>query len=318
MRIFFDARELYFLTQYVPVFRVLAERGVDCTFVSYANRPEQEASIRRAFADLSLPTIHVGTKEDGLALYREQRPDWIVFGRNYAYTRELPAGTRTAMLYHGIGMKTDMYDAGLNLHDVRFIEGDYYRERVRALFPEANLAAVGYPKIDGLLGPEPMRPRVDLERIGLDPSRRTILYAPSHGPSSFKKMSMKWPKHLGDCNLIVKAHQLSFFGSRRASHRRRMKTWARYPNVHVAPIDSFDPVPYMNVADVLVSDTSAVLYEFAATGKFDRSRIVVEQSWFRHELSSKSPGTTFVYRPPLSDLPPRRVPATCKGLTPRR
>ena len=46
-----------------------------------------------------------------------------------------------------------------------------------------------------------------------------------------------------------------------------MALWSRSPNVHVAPIDAYDPAPYMNVADILVSDMSAVVFEFASTGK---------------------------------------------------
>jgi CDP-glycerol glycerophosphotransferase (TagB/SpsB family) len=46
-----------------------------------------------------------------------------------------------------------------------------------------------------------------------------------------------------------------------------MQLWARAPNCYVAPLDEFDPVPFMTVSDLLISDASSVLFEFAATGK---------------------------------------------------
>jgi hypothetical protein len=266
-RILFDARELYFLNQYGPVYLALQRRGVDCGFVAYANREQDGERIRRAFTERELPTTWVETREEGLAHYQSEAPDWIVFGREYAYTHQLPEGTRTAMLYHGSGMKSSMYGPGLLDHDVRFMEGGYFTRRVRALDPGARVAEVGSPKIDPLHWPEAERPRLDLEALGLDPAKPTVLYAPTHGPSSFPNMSDRWPEEFGEFNLLVKAHQLSFFSSKRRSHREKMETWSCHPNVHVAPIESYDPSPYINAADVLVSDLSAVVFEFASTGK---------------------------------------------------
>jgi CDP-glycerol glycerophosphotransferase (TagB/SpsB family) len=83
-------------------------------------------------------------------------------------------------------------------------------------------------------------------------------------PSSFPKMDEQFPAHFADFNVLVKAHSLSFFGGKKKSHRRLMELWARSPNVHVASYDDFDPLPYMASADLLISDESSVLFEFAA------------------------------------------------------
>ncbi len=266
-RIFFDARELYFLTQYIPVYRVLEARGIECHFVAYDNRSSHRSAIRAGFDALELPTIWVEDKQQGLDVYRREAPDWIVFGRSYGLTSQLPAATRTAQLYHGIGMKTDMWAPGLVNHDVRFVEGSYYSERLRGLFPDACQVDVGYPKIDPLLCAEEQRPRLDLEALGLDPKKKTLLYAPTHSPTSFPNMRDDWPAEFEGYNLIVKPHQLSYFSSKRQTHREKMDLWARSPNVHIAPIEAFDAAPYMNTADLMISDLSAVLFEFAATGK---------------------------------------------------
>jgi hypothetical protein len=263
MKIVFDTRELYFLTQYLPVYRVLAARGVECRFALYENRPTQLAAVRKAVERLRLPAHWFDTKESGLAWYRAERPDWIVFGNGYGYLAELPPATRTAQLYHGIGTKTDVYSPTLTEMDVRFLEGPHYVERLRALYPQANFAAVGYAKVDPFFYPERERPRLDLAALGLDPAKRTLLYAPTHMPSSFPRMSAEFPAHFADFNVLVKPHSLSFFGGKRRSHRERMQLWSRAPNVHVASYDEYDPLPYMASADLLISDESSVLFEFA-------------------------------------------------------
>jgi hypothetical protein len=267
VHVVFDTRELYFLTQYLPVWRELARRGVEASFVAYHNRPQAQEAMRRAFEAARLPVTWCATKEDGLAHYRHLAPDWVVFGNGYAHTDQLLERTRTAMLYHGIGMKSDVYAPQLVEHDVRFVEGPHYVRLLGEMYPRAALVAVGYAKTDPLFWPEERRPRFDLAAAGLDPARPTLLYAPTHSPSSFALMSEDFPAHFEGWNVLVKPHYLSWFSSSRRSHRRLMELWSGAPNCHVAPLEQFDPVPFMAVADLLVSDASSVLFEFAATGK---------------------------------------------------
>ncbi len=267
MRVVFDTRELYFLTQYLPVYRALRKRGADCRFVAYHNRPTMLDGMRKAFERWDLPVEWCETREDGLAYHQREKPDWIFFGNAYGYHDALPRETRSAMLFHGIGMKLSKYAPGLMVHDVRFIEGPFYERKLRAMYPEAELRAVGHAKLDPLFGPAEDRPRFDLEAAGLDPAKRTLLYAPTHSPSSFPRMSPDWPEHFRDFNLLVKPHYLSHFGGKRRRHRELMSIWSEAPNVYVAPIDSWDPLPFMAAADLLISDVSAMALEFAAMDK---------------------------------------------------
>ena len=263
MLIVFDTRELYFLTQYLPVYRTLRARGIDCRFVAYHNRPTQLAAMQKAFERLELPVIWFETREQGLEWYRREAPDWIVFSNGYPYLAELAPRTQTAMLYHGIGTKSDVYSPTLMQMSVRFVEGPHYVARLLTQYPGANLVPVGYAKIDPLFWPASERPRLDLAALGLDPAKRTLLYAPTHMPSSFPKMADEFPAHFADFNLLVNPHSLSFFGGKKDSHRRLMRLWSRAPNVRVASFDDYDPLPYMAAADLLISDESSVLFEFA-------------------------------------------------------
>jgi hypothetical protein len=267
VQIVFDTRELYFLTQYLPVHSELERRGIESTFVAYHNRPDALEAMRRAFDAARLPVAWFATKEAGLEHYRQLAPDWIVFGNGYAYTAELPERTRTAMLYHAIGMKSSVYAPQLVEHDVRFVEGPHYVREIGGRYPDANLVPVGYAKVDPLFWPAERRPRFDLAAAGLDPKKPTLLYAPTHSPSSFGRMGDDFPADFADFNVVVKPHYLSFFSSTRRSHRRKMELWSRAPNCYVAPIEQFDPIPFMLAADVMVSDLSSVLFEYTSTGK---------------------------------------------------
>jgi hypothetical protein len=267
VHVVFDTRELYFLTQYLPVWRELTRRGVEASFVAYHNRPSAQEAMRRAFATAGLPVTWHATKEEGLEHYQRLAPDWVVFGNGYAFTDRLPGRTRSAMLYHGIGMKSDVYAPQLVEHDVRFVEGPHYVRLLGEMYPQAELVPVGYAKTDPLFWPEERRPRLDLAAVGLDAQKPTLLYAPTHSPSSFALMSEGFPGDFAGWNVLVKPHYLSFFSSARRSHRRLMELWSRAPNCHVASLEQFDPVPFMTVSDLLVSDASSVLFEFAATGR---------------------------------------------------
>ena len=75
MHIVFDTRELYFLTQYLPVHRELERRGIQSSFVAYHNRPEALEAMRRAFEAQRLPVSWQATKESGLEYYRKLEPD---------------------------------------------------------------------------------------------------------------------------------------------------------------------------------------------------------------------------------------------------
>ena len=264
MRVFFDALELYYTTQFTPVWAALRARGCECRLVHYQNRESELDALRRAFHALDVESVEVATKEEGLELYRSEKPDWILFGNAYDYAASLPPETRTAMLYHGTGTKLGHYNASQAEMDATFVAGPFYAEALRKRYPQATVTEVGYPKLDPLFGPAAERPRLDLEAVGLDPDKRTLLYAPTHVECTFPNMSDDWPADFEDFNLIVKPHQLSHFGTRRRAHRAKMDAWRDAPNCWIAPIDVFDPNPLMLASDLMISDTSGILFEFAA------------------------------------------------------
>src|SRR5690606_20286054 len=125
----------------------------------------------------------------GLSLaffYNEKSPDWIIFGNdNFNDFSSLKINTKTALLYHGIGVKACYYSAGLSNFSVRFTEGKFRQKKLEELYPLSNFYEVGFAKLDPLFDPEYYQfNQLNLESIGLDSEKKTILYAPTFYPRS--------------------------------------------------------------------------------------------------------------------------------------
>src|SRR3546814_8214981 len=69
--------------------------------------------LRGVVAREQLPATWCANREVSLRHYRQLKPDWIIFGNHYASLDELPTTTRSALLYHGIGIKSCYYDREL-------------------------------------------------------------------------------------------------------------------------------------------------------------------------------------------------------------
>src|SRR3546814_3309788 len=97
----------------------LRARGVDCSFVFYDD-PIYGELLRGVVAREQLPATWCANREVSLRHYRQLKPDWIIFGNHYASLDELPTTTRSALLYHGIGIKSCYYDRELAAMGLRF------------------------------------------------------------------------------------------------------------------------------------------------------------------------------------------------------
>lgn len=263
MKVIFDVQHLYYLPQFLPVQRELAARGHDTLFVFHEELENREALVA---ASEGLPHLQVRGAGDAHREYVAREPDWLIFGNGYDHLEELPQRTRTALLYHGIGVKRCYYGAGLMRMDLRFVEGEYRERELQRKYPEAKLRAVGFAKLDPLFR-DADAVRLDLARHGLDPSLPTVLYAPTYYPSSIERLPPDLPARFEGFNLLVKPHHFSWTKSYYSAQRRRLEAWSEFDNVHVAGVAEVSLLPFMAAADILVSEASSALFEFAALDK---------------------------------------------------
>lgn len=262
MKVIFDVQHLYYLPQFLPVQQELAARGHETLFVFHEELENREAL---AAASEGLPQLRVKGASDAHREYVNRAPDWLVFGNGYDHLDELPATTRAALLYHGIGVKRCYYGAGLMRMNLRFVEGEYRERELQRKYPDAKLRAVGFAKLDPLFNDASVG--LDLAALGLDPSLPTVLYAPTYYPSSIERLPRDLPARFEGCNLLVKPHHFSWTKSYYGAQRRLLQSWSQFDNAYVAGVPEVSLLPFMAVADILVSEASSALFEFAALDK---------------------------------------------------
>ena len=182
---------------------------------------------------------------------------------------------RTIQFFHGVAGKYDLDNpgtlgaAGLDLVDrVAFINEDRMRRYVQSgAIRHEQAVLVGYPKGDDLVNGA--WPAAGIRQsLGLEPSRRTVLYAPTFSTAS--SLHLAGPRIIEallqtDANVIVKLHDRSM-----RIHPKhtggidwpvRLAAFESNPRFVLAR--GPDAGPLLSAADVLVTDHSTVGFEFA-------------------------------------------------------
>ncbi len=179
----------------------------------------------------------------------------------------------TIFLGHGTGdKKYGGYARNLLSYDYFFISGEKHLAKLRDVgleLPEEKLLKVGNPRFDDYVNKKIDR-NTYADYLGIrDRNRKTVLYAPTWRWGNgtllryYKKLCSEVTKEF---NLIIRPH----------FHERRfiptMKAWVRWKGLqHVyfsnpANIVRSDTMHDFAISDMLVSDTSSVLYEYLITG----------------------------------------------------
>jgi len=264
MKIIFDTLNVYYLPHFLPVYEELDRRGHDCHFVCYENKNDK-SRYDQCFSSQKLNVVWFNDQEESLRYYQQRQPDWIIFGNGYSLVDQLSEQTKTCQLNHGIGPKMCYYTISKDKMTVRFIEGDLRLEKIRGLFPDDNFIQTGYSKLDPLFKGDTTY--ADISSLGLDKKKPTLLYAPTFSPSSLGKFSEKFPSDFSEFNIIIKPHSFIYARKSYKADRQRLKKWQQYENVCVANAEELSLLPFMNYADIMVSEASSALFEFAALNK---------------------------------------------------
>src|SRR5262249_27610806 len=184
----------------------------------------------------------------------------------------LPRGTCRIEMFHGVGGKYG-FDAPTTSmrpwNRIFFVNERRLRNFIKAGAIDADSPAirlVGYPKLDALVNGTWSRGPV-LDSLGLDPSRPTILYAPTWSPaSSLNTMGAALIARLleTDANLIVKLHDRSRDERTRYSGGvdwvETLRPLLRRGRSVIAP--GSDISPYLVAADLMITDHSSAGFEY--------------------------------------------------------
>ncbi len=259
----FVTHHLYYIPQFTPIARELVRRGKKILFLLLGlDAPAQNEIAKNFCTENNFPWHFYDKKEPSL------KCKFMIHGANsipeinvsYQYL---------AHVIHGIGTKAGYYTEAQNKNDIRFVEGPYRVDKIRELFPDAKskLFNVGFAKLDEAFTFSETDKRDLIERMNLDHEKKTLLYAPTFYPSSVDNMPEDFPEGFQDYNIVIKPHFFSFAKKGYRHHVRKFRIWEAYPNVYLAKVEEFNLVPFMAIADIMVSDESSAIFEFAALNK---------------------------------------------------
>lgn len=152
-----------------------------------------------------------------------------------------------------------------------FVEGQYWMDVLKKLGyeKEADWVMTGVPKLDTLFWPGYYNREEILNKLHLDPARKTVLFAPSYRPSCIPFLKKSVAQIADKYNLIIKLHPYSWGGKYASKSQSRLyqKLVKENANIVLIPKADFDIHPYMFASDTVISDTSSALAICLALGK---------------------------------------------------
>lgn len=224
---------------------------------------------------------------------------------------------RTVQVFHGVSFKNLAVREKALRFDLLCLPGRYHAElyqRQGLVRAGGSLCLVtGFPKVDALANGELDRAAL-LRRLGFDPRRPTILYAPTGGKhNSLETMGAEVIDRIraaGSWNLLVKPHDhpkltaIDWFRELAASE-----------DGHCHLVRDWDVVPYLHTADLLITDASSVAVEYTL---LDRPMIFLDvPKLWKAELKRGAPLDLDTYGRKIGRLveqPEEVVAAVADGL----
>lgn len=213
-------------------------------------------------------------EREGHSVTRDESGFDIVFSGDTVTNHGELGRTIICFINHGSGIKTIMYrnlmqDRATRYHI--FVEGPYRARKLKekGCLGRSEVYTVGMPKLDPLFSAGRFNRAEILKGLGLSASRRTVLYAPTYKPTSIFALKDNLIADTGDLNVIVKLHPYSWAGryAPHSHHRVFERALEQHPHMALVPENDSSILPYLFVADTLITEASSTMFEFLATGK---------------------------------------------------
>ena len=259
MKIIFYISYPYYFPHFLPISKVCIENKCD---VIYVLSTEQNTDLMIDIAKRNNLNYELGV--DKLFFLNSD----IVFFANY-FEESYKIKSKTIFMDHGIGTKYCNYEKALNQFDIVLVEGDYRYNFLKNDYPELinKVRKIGFSKLDDVVNFSQEDDILYKSKYNLDETKKTILYAPTFFPSSIEKMSDNFPKDLSEYNIIVKPHYLSLHRSRYKKKQNKFKKWAKYDNCTICNEYEYSLIPFLKLADIMISDESSAIFKFTAFNK---------------------------------------------------
>ncbi len=198
----------------------------------------------------------------------------IVIAGDTLRNAEAYGKTLLIFLNHGTGIKNILYR---NLARAKgdkyqiFVEGQHRVDSLHACphLGDSEVHLIGLPKLDYYFQGRYERDEV-LSKLGLDPARQTLLFAPTYKPTCMYDIKDDIFTQTKGYNLIIKLHPYSWMGkyAPHKQHRIFQRRVKRYSHAVLLPFTEFSILPYYVAADTILSEASSTVFDFIAFSKF--------------------------------------------------
>ena len=274
--ILFDVYHLYHLAQFDPLIDLLENDDRFKIFFSTSSKNrKEEIEICASILNKRKGSFIFHENEDVRKTeIKKLNLDVFICGwSRYEIESYVSKTTLVIMIYHGIGVKPSYWRDNNKRLDVRFVEGQYRIDQLRKHGVDTDLVLTGYIKLDSLFNKNSNFYKDKKESLGLDKSKKTILYAPTFYPSSLEKLGLSLGDITSGYNLIIKPHMWTYyldsFGGISLKGQRNLifKLIDQFDHIRLLEPAEYNVTPYYKISDLLLTDASSTIYEMIALSK---------------------------------------------------
>jgi hypothetical protein len=271
IKVLFDLKKEYYFNSLFPIYKELKK---DPDYDIYFNIGKDQKRFLGLFLIQQKNEIEQRLKKHNLKFTDDVSGFDLVVCGDALKNPERYGDTIRAHMDHGVGIKTLRIrniarQKGYHYHV--FLEGQYWYDYIKSINLEkcADFYIKGIPKLDPFFWDGYYDDEKLYQQTGLNPDKKTVLFAPSYKPSCIKYVQGKLIELLPKYNLLIKLHPYSWGGkyAPHSQHKFYQKLAKEHKDVCLIAEEDFDIYPYLNLADTLISDTSSVINEFLALGK---------------------------------------------------
>ena len=291
IKILFDSFHLYHLPQFDPVIDLLSRDDRFQIFHSTAavNKKEERELCLNILATKPGTMVYSESEEERAKMIKELDLNFFVCGwSRYELDEYITEKTLAGMIYHGIGVKPSYWTDNHPRLNIRFVEGIYRMDQLRSHGVDKELVLTGFTKLDPLFYQNPNFDKNLTQSLGLDPSKKTILFAPTFYPSSLERFGMKLGEYTQNYNVILKPHMWTYFldkfGEYNLVPQRNLAydLADKFSHIKLLGPEVYNITPYYKISDILLTEASSTIYEMIALEK-----PVIVNRFYRLKLSHK-------------------------------
>lgn len=170
----------------------------------------------------------------------------------------LAAGIKKIRLQYGLSKDLDEYGAWNRCFNLILAHGPHSSEYLKIY---ADCKEVGFPKFDDWFNNELDRAFIRSIKNRLEPSKKTVLYMPTHGAlSSLRNYFDCFVGLKEKYNLIVKFHSMTIWRDPESVELHKNSGFLVYG-------DNVNIMPLLRAADIVVTDTSGAIFDALLTEK---------------------------------------------------